>query len=220
MRDVVTELLPSLELLLGYLGQGLVMSSASDDEHQYPRGSDTATSNANVRRYVRSRMSNHLPLRPRAPMSPLHFELGPYTLKVLHAEQGTLPRPRTDKRRMFYAANDHGMFSLNIFAQSNDVVNVDSDEKQLEEGCLVLVWDSADGRTLTQAELFRVSLAEWPGDRINLLAATVVTLEGDLDEIRKSTDADEGREFKATGTHPNDGTPEPPLEDDEDEGRE
>jgi hypothetical protein len=155
--------------------------------------------NHDVRRHVREQVRPYFPtMSQAAPMSPLHLDLGPYHLKVLHAEDGSLPYPKTAARERFYALNELGLFALNVFPPDQLYV-LDDDAESFMEGSLVLIWDS-EGPELTQATLIRPS-RHGAKDSLDLL--TPVGVADDLDEIRVEGDADQARQ---TGT--GDGQPE------------
>lgn len=202
LPEVAAELERALDLLLTYLSEAIVEAHAADQDSGYAPGSDTATTNANVRRYVRQKMAAHLTLNPVAPMSPLHLPLGPYVLKVLHADQGGLPRPRTEAREAFYRQNDHAQMALNV-SLPDSLADIDPAPEQIEEGALALVWDASYEGELILADLYRMSLTDWPGEVLHLLAETVEIAEEDLRiATPESETGDQGQ--AATGT--DDGT--------------
>lgn len=195
--EIANRISRPLELLLDYLAEGI------DAEHQrcmdegIDPAADSATFAANVRRRVFERMRPHLPLPAKAAMSPLHFDLGPYQLKALHADDGCIPRPRTAARKWFYRRNELGIRSMNV-ALAEVLVEVSDEIDEIEDGSLVLVWDYL-GPDLVQADLYRPPLTDFPGSHLNLLADTVIEVEEDFPTVRK--DEDTGTDDRAaTGT--------------------
>jgi hypothetical protein len=158
---------------------------------------DPCTFAGTIRRNVYDKIKPHLPPQPgRAPMSPLYLDLGPYQLRVLHAENGTVPRPRTAARRQYYRRNELGILSMNIL--DHPLIEIEEDISEVKDGSLVLVWDN-DGAELTQAHLYRPPLSDFPGRHLDLLTNTVVEVEADFDVRLDDTGTDIGR--VATGTY-------------------
>ena len=194
LEEIAARIMPALDLLLKYLAEGIRTIDAREREDGYDPEDDTATFAANVRKYVRAEMRNHLPLPSRSPMSSLHFDLGPYHLKVLHADDGQCPEASTKTREAFYSANDLA-FSLNVIPPGT-LVEIDEEITEVREGSLVLIWDS-EGPDLTAAVLYQPSM-KFPGDRkFDLLAETAVETEADFPGVRMGGST--GREA-ATGT--------------------
>lgn len=185
-----------LDLLLEYLADALraeydkCIADGLDPEE------DPCTFAGTIRRNVYDKIKPHLPSQPgRAPMSPLYLDLGPYQLRVLHAENGTVPRPRTTARRRYYGRNELGILSMNLM--DHPLVEIEEGISEIEDGSLVLIWDN-DGAELTQADLYRPPLAGFPGKHLNLLTNTVVEVEADFDVRIEDTGTDLRR--AATGT--------------------
>jgi hypothetical protein len=186
-----------LDLVLGYLGDSL--------RDEYDRCAikgidpeeDPCTFAANVRKDVYDEMKPHLPQRPsRAPMSPLHLDLGPYQLKVLHADNGTVPRARTKARKAFYRRNELGIVSMNLVLD-HPLIELAEEITLVEDGSLVLVWDNL-GPDLTRADLYRPPLTNFPGKHLDLLTNTVIEVEPDIDV--RLDNADSWNTQAATGT--------------------
>lgn len=187
-----------LDLLLGYLADGLQEEYEACIAKGIDPAEDACTFAGTVRRSVYDKMRPHLPPQSaRAPMSPLHFDLGPYQLKVLHAEEGTVPRPRTVTRRRFYRRNELGIMSMNLLLD-HPLVVIEEEVKEIEDGSLVLVWDN-DGPELILADLYRPPLADFPGRSLDLLHATAVVVEPDFPDVRRD-DTGTGDSRAATGT--------------------
>ncbi len=184
LSEIARRLMPALQLLLDYLQEGIAATDARFREDGHEADDDSATFNANVRLHVRTGMRKHLPLAPKAAMSPVHLPLGPYQVKMLHAADGSLPRPRTEARRSFYAVNDYGIMSLNV-TPPDALVEIEQDTMEIQDGNLVLVWESS-GADLTKADLYLASLANWPGEKLDLLAETAVEQEEDITEIQRA----------------------------------
>ena len=187
-----------LDLLLEYLADGLREEYESCLAKGVDPAEDACVFAGTVRRNVYGKMKPHLPPQSsRAPMSPLHFDLGPYQLKVLHAEEGTVPRPRTAARRAFYRKNELCIMSMNIVLD-HPLVQIEEEISEVEDGSLVLIWDN-DGPELIQAHLYRPPLAGFPGRHLDLLTNTVVEVEQDFEDVRRD-DSDTGTGRAATGT--------------------
>jgi hypothetical protein len=195
---IANRIWPPLDLLLGYLADGLREEYEDCIAKGIDPAEDACTFAGTVRRNVYDKMRPHLPPPlARAPMSPLHFDLGPYQLKVLHAEEGTVPRPRTARRRRYYRRNELGIMSMNLLLD-HPLVVIEEEVEEIEDGSLVLVWDN-DGPELTLADLYRPPLADFPGRSLDLLHATAVVVEPDFPGVRRDdTGAGDGR--AATGT--------------------
>ena len=136
-----------LDLLLGYLADALRDEYDRCAAKEIDPEEDPCTFAANVRKDVYDKMKPHLPQRPgRAPMSPLHLDLGPYQLKVLHAEDGSVPRPRTNARKAFYRRNELGIMSMNVLFD-HPLIELAEEITEIEDGSLVLVWDNVGPRS-------------------------------------------------------------------------
>jgi hypothetical protein len=207
LTTIASRIWAALQLLLKYLQEAIATTEAEWREKDRQPSDDSATFSANVRMHVLAQMRKHLPLAPRA-MSPLHIPLGPYQLKVLHAHNGGLPRPKTEPRRTFYARNDYGIMSLNV-TPPDALVEVEEEVTELQEGNLALVWD-ASGADLSMAHLYLTSLSNWPGKVLDLMAATVEETEEDFSGIRA---AEREAEDAATGTMNSEPMAEPEDED-------
>ena len=185
-----------LDLLLDFLADALrteydkCIADGLDPEE------DPCTFAGTIRRNVYDKIKPHLPpLHGRAPMSPLYLDLGPYQLRVLHAENGTVPRPRTAARRLYYRRNELGILSMNLL--DHPLVEIEEGISEVTDGSLVLVWDN-EGAELTQADLYRPPLADFPGRHLDLLTNTVVEVEADFDVRLEDTGTDDAA--AATGT--------------------
>lgn len=155
---------------------------------------DPSHFSASVRRYTLENLKPYFPTiaERNNNMSPVHLILGPHELRMLHAADGSLPRPQTDMRKAYYERNDQGILDLNVYPPDH-MVAIGADESAVEEARLVLLWDST-GSDLTMLALCRPSLAQWPGESLTLF--TNAESEDDLDEIRP----DESGEGEGTGT--------------------
>jgi hypothetical protein len=215
LSEVARRIEPALRLLIDLLRDGVATASAEDAARGYDSSDDKSFFNHAVRRYVREQVRPYFPnMKKSAPMSPIHLHLGPHQLKVLHAEDGGLPSPKTDARKAFYGRNDLGLFSLNVYAP-DELYDADDEAQEVPEGSLVLIWDS-EGTDLTQATLIR----PWKtGNESEPLLTPVV--QEDLDEIGRRRDA--GSESgQRTGTGDDDRDPSDGMGDsgtqDDDEG--
>jgi len=185
-----------LDLLLDFLADALRVEHDRCIADGLDPEEDPSTFAGTVRRNVYDKVKPHLPPQPgRAPMSPLYLDLGPYQLRVLHAENGTVPRPRTAARRQYYRRNELGILSMNLL--DHPLVEIEDGISEVEDGSLVLVWDN-DGAELTQADLYRPPLADFPGRHLDLLTNTVVEVEADFDVRLEGTGTGIGA--AATGT--------------------
>ena len=202
LETVAGRVWPALELLIDFLAEGIEQEYARCEEEGIDPLSDAATFAATVRRFVFNAMRPHLPLPSKAPMSPLHIDLGPYQLKVLRAAQGTVPYPRTDARRAFYQINELGILAMNM--PVGPLVEIDEEIDSVEEGSLVLIWYNI-GPVLAQAELYRPTLTGFPGPSLDLLATTEVVEDDDFPDVRRDDEGDaaegedEGEGSAATG---------------------
>ena len=194
-----------LDLLLDFLTDALRVEYDKCVADGLDPAEDPCTFAGTIRRNVNDKIKPHLPQqRGRAPMSPLYLDLGPYQLRILHAENGTVPRPRTAARRQYYRRNELGIRSMNLL--DHPLVEIEEGISEIEDGSLVLVWDN-DGAEVTQADLYRPPLTDFPGRHLDLLTNTVVEVEADFD-VRlddsgtdiggAATDADDAS--AATGT--------------------
>jgi hypothetical protein len=208
LMGIAGRIMPALQLLLSYLEEGIASTEARFRDDGHEPDDDSATFNADVRLHVRTKMRKHLPMPAKAAMSPVHLPLGPYHVKMLHADDGSLPRPRTESRRLFYAVNDYGIMSLNV-TPPDELVEIEDDTTEVQDGSLVLVWDSS-GADLVQADLYLTSLSPWPGQKLDLLATTAVESEEDITDIRATEQPDE--EAEAVGSE-DDPKPARPSED-------
>lgn len=187
-----------LDLLLEHLADGLREEYENCLAKDVDPEEDACTFAGTVRRNVYSKMKPHLPPQSsRAPMSPLHFDLGPYQLKVLHAEEGTVPRPRTLARRAFYRRNELGIMSMNVVLD-HPLMQIEEEISEVKDGSLVLVWDN-DGPELIQAHLYRPPLVGFPGKHLDLLTGTVVEVEPDF-QVDRRDESHNGTRGVATGT--------------------
>ena len=142
LETIAGRILQPLDYALRYLGEGIEKECGRCAADGIDPAADPCTFAANVRRYVLHTMRAHLPLPARAPMSPLHLDLGPYQLKILHADDGVAPSPRTDARREFYRLNELGVLSMNVFPSTGSgLVGISEDVTSVLDASLVLVWD-------------------------------------------------------------------------------
>jgi hypothetical protein len=196
LETIAARLLRPLDLLLGFLTEAIKKEHDDCEAEGIDPLADVTTFDANVRRWVYGCMRPYLPLPSRAPMSPLYIDLGPYKLRVLHASQGGVPRPKTKARREYYRCNELGIMSMNVLPPGH-LVEIDAEITEIEEGFLILIW-SSDGPDLVQADLYRPPLHGFPGKALDLLAATVVVTEEDFPDVRR--DDTGGESSAATGT--------------------
>jgi len=195
LETIASRILQPLDYALTYLAEGIEKECGRCAADGIDPAADPCTFAANVRRYVLHAMRAHLPLPVRAPMSPLHLDLGPYQLKILHADDGDAPSPRTDARREFYRLNELGVMSMNVYpATGSSLVVISEDVTEVLDSSLVLVWDYS-GAELTQADLYRPPVTGFPGPSFDLLAATETVTEDDFSGVRR-----EGTATAATGT--------------------
>jgi hypothetical protein len=198
LEAIARRIAPALNLLLEYLSEAVEKTMTDSVRDGYDSTDDKAHFNGNVRRAVRERLKPHFPTMPkRAVMSPLHLDLGPYQLKVLHAQDGELPRPQTDARRLFYAINTSGLLTFNVYPP-DEMISLEEGEDQFAEGALVLIWDS-EGTDLTLAALYQPTPND-AGPHIDLLAlAEAEEVTDDFSGIGRRDDEERG-EDAATGT--------------------
>jgi hypothetical protein len=194
LETIAGRIIQALDYVIEYLSEGIAKECARCAEDGIDPASDSATFAANVRRHVVNQMRKHLPLPARAAMSPLHLDLGPYRLKILHADEGGVPHPRTKARKDFYRLNGLGITSMNVIPVGS-LVEISEDVTEILDGSLVLIWDYY-GTDLTQAEMYRPLLAGFPGPSLDLLTATETITEDDILSVRK----DERAPLTGTGT--------------------
>ena len=197
LNVVAERIRPALDLLLDALRDALLDVTTDHETKGYDPADDPSLFNSQVRRAVCERIG---PVKdntkPTSNMSPVRLPLGPYDLRMVHAEDGTPPTPRTEKRKEYYSFNDQCTFALNVFAPDGLVV-IEDGVTQVDENTLLLVWDSA-GAHLTHAELHRPSLLH-RGDSLGLLKP--VAVEDDI-EITPTGEGEEGTDVAGGAERP------------------
>jgi hypothetical protein len=194
LDEIARSIDAALYVIAELLREAIVVASEDAEAHGYDPADDRSHFNHNVRRHLRENIRPYFPTIPKqAPMSPIHLPLGPHQLKVLHAEDGGLPYPRTAARKAFYERNDLGLVALNVFPP-DELYVIDDGVEEVPEGTLVVVWDS-EGRDLTQLALIRPTRE---GVHNHDLLDHVVA-EADLDEIRSDRE-ESGQGDARTGT--------------------
>lgn len=199
---VAARIATALDFLIEALDAAVESAFADHERQGYDPADDPALVCGMVRRFVRERAKPMFPdlAEQNGNMSPVHLDLGPYKLKMVHARDGDLPPARTETRRQFYAANDSPPLVLNVFPPDGLVI---LDANVVEANTLVLVWDAKDS-ILSQATLYRPSFADFPGEQMNLLTPMVTADDLDIgrsdrEAERQATGTDDGDDFTDGG---------------------
>lgn len=194
---------PALSLVLNALADSLPVAVGALEELHYTPGDDAALLNNLIRREVRERLKPMFESLATGDMnmSPIHFEVGPYEVRLIHARDGGVPPAGSEARKEYYATNDAPTLVLNVFPPDG-IIAMENDVVAINEYALLVLWDS-EGDRLTQFSLCRPFTAQ-THEMLHLLAISTVDSDTrDLEQIERREGVDD-REDR-TGTDDGDG---------------